>query len=207
MYLAPKIKTEIQEDIIYNHMKTNNLRQLTEAEKASLIYRYFYKIRSYEIPFAIAFPEKYARYSAQTLKASVSHWKNSPEVKEFESTLIETDKARLKKQINELYNKETKQAGNRPETGKENEAGNSEKITLPEDWINFQDITEFLKFCEIQANNLTDEKERQFYLKTISDLLRYKETETGTEEIQRFYTPVQCGNCPLYSQEASNLLE
>lgn len=189
-------------------MKTNNLRQLTEAEKASLIYRYFYKIRSYEIPFSIAFPEKYAKYSAQTLKASISHWKNSPEVKEFETTLIETDKARLKKQIGELYNKEAKQAGIRPETGKESQTGtaeDNEKETLLNNWVNFQDITQFLKFCEIQANSLTEEKERQFYLKTISDLLRYKETETGTEEVQRFYTPIQCGKCPLYNQEKSNL--
>lgn len=191
-------------------MKTNNLRQLTEAEKASLIYRYFYKIRSYEIPFSIAFPEKYAKYSAQTLKASVSHWKNSPEVKEFETTLIETDKARLKKQIGELYNKEAKQAGNRPETGEESQTGtaeDNEKETLLNNWVNFQDITQFLKFCEIQANSLTEEKERQFYLKTISDLLRYKETETGTEEVQRFYTPIQCGKCPLYNQGKSNLYE
>lgn len=193
-------------------MKSNNLRQLTEAEKASLIYRYFYKLRSYEIPFSIAFPEKYAKYSAQTLKASVSHWKNSPEVKEFESTLIEAEKARFSKQLNELYNKQPKQAGNRPETGKENETGTEDKNgsserlgTFPEAWINFQDITEFLKFCEVQANNLTDEKERQFYLKTISDLLRYKETETGTEDIQRFYTPVQCSKCPLYTEALNNL--
>ena len=83
--------------------------------------------------------------------------------------------------------------------GGENEGENGE-IPFAPNWVNFQDLQEFLKYCENQANLLQDEREKQFYLKTISDLLRYKENDNATNDIQRFYTPIQCKDCILYKE-------
>ena len=173
-------------------------RSLTEAEKAALLYRFYNGVKSFEPAFAIAFPDRYKRLEASSLKSAVSHWKNSPEVQEYNEQLKAADQARCIRVAN-LYRKSS-QAGQ--ETGTEQGAaageGEEGKVTFPDNWINFQDIEQFLNFCQVQANQLQDERERQFYLKTIADLMRYKEQDTSQYDIQRFYTPLQCSNCALY---------
>ena len=68
--------------------------------------------------------------------------------------------------------------------------------------MNFLDRDEFLKFLNDRANEIKDDKLRNDILKMLSDNLRYKDSEAGeNNDIQRFYTPILCQDCPLYQQE------
>jgi len=66
---------------------------------------------------------------------------------------------------------------------------------------NFLDRDEFLQFLNSRANAITDDKLRNDILKMLSDNLRYKDTERDeNNEIQRFYTPVNCESCEIYNK-------
>lgn len=65
--------------------------------------------------------------------------------------------------------------------------------------VDFRDREQFLNFLNAEANRIKDGKTRLDVLKMLSDLQRMKEAESGRNgEIQRFYTPLQCGDCELY---------
>lgn len=170
------------------------MRKLADIEKAVIVYKFYKQEKSYLNSFKIAFPDKWNKYTKGSLKSAVSTWKNSPEIKEFEKELYKEFKLLAIRTFPELLpNQNEERKGNQEE-------GNQEETFL-NNLVNFQDINEFLAYCEKQANLLTDEKEKQFYLKTLADLLRFKENDKGTEEIQRFYIPLNCCKCPLYMNE------
>lgn len=180
----------------------DNIRQLNDLEKAALLYKFYNGVKSFEPAFILSHPERAQRVTANSLKTLVSAWKRSPEVQNYLQDLNLTDKARAARitgQRNTTSNRTTDNETRRDETGKE------EKGIFPDDFTNFQNVQEFLNYCTNQANRLTDEKERQFYLKMISDLMQYKETDKGQNDIQRFYTPLQCSNCPLYKEGEKKL--
>ena len=173
------------------------LRQLTEIEKAALTYKYYNGVKSFEPAFILSHPEK--KLKPDSLKSSVSHWKNSPEVQNYLTELAARDKIRLQNYINSTRtNDNDKQPGteaNAETTGPETNGG-----TFSGSWINFRDINEFLKYCEAQANRITEEKDKQQYLKMIAELMRFKEQDKTTGDLQRFYVPLQCSKCPLYNK-------
>lgn len=181
-------------------------KPITEAEKAGLLYKYYNGIKSYKIAFCIAFPQRVERIKEENLNVEVSKWKNSQRVQNYVKTLQTLDNARLEnyarlKTKEMIQNPKTDTRGENGQERGSDQGGESGKGTLSDGWVNFQDISEFLNFCERQANIITDEKERQNYLKMISDLLRYKEQDTQEKEVQRFYTPLNCSQCPLYKKE------
>lgn len=70
------------------------------------------------------------------------------------------------------------------------------------EFLNLLDRDVFLDEINKRANKVTEEKEKREYLKMISDNLRYKDSENGeNNDIQRFYTPILCQDCPLYQKE------
>lgn len=70
----------------------------------------------------------------------------------------------------------------------------------------YTNLDEFLAAANRMANTLEDEKDKQFYLKTIADLMRFKEgSQDKNQDIQRFYTPLLCRECPLYKKESESL--
>ena len=70
----------------------------------------------------------------------------------------------------------------------------------------YTNLDEFLAAANRMANTLEDEKDKQFYLKTIADLMRFKEgSQDKNQDIQRFYTPLLCRECPLYQKESESL--
>lgn len=83
----------------------------------------------------------------------------------------------------------------------ETETRKNEKGETINDKTNFLDRDEFLKYLNDRANEIQDDKTRNDILKMLSDNLRYKDTERDeNNEIQRFYTPVNCENCEIYNR-------
>lgn len=188
------------------------LRQLTEIEKAALTYKYYNGVKSFEPAFIICHQDKKG-LKPTSLKTLVSHWKHAPEVQNYLAELEIKDKTRIAKYAGSIRTKPEPGQNNENGTGTDNSTGiktdengaeNNNGISFAPDWVNFRDLDSFLNFCETQANLLTDEKDRQTYLKMISELMQYKNRDSTNDEIQRFYLPLSCQYCPLY-QEKSKL--
>lgn len=71
-------------------------------------------------------------------------------------------------------------------------------LELPKN-VDFANRDDFISYCTAAANRVQDERQRLDYLKILADLQRFKESQTTeNNDIQRFYTPLKCCNCPLY---------
>lgn len=120
------------------------------------------------------------------VKARIYRWSNNQAVKEYMEHVRHTFEMRVDTVVAsklELVKKD-------PE------------YTHDSDSVDFRNLDEFLAEANIKANTLKDEKDKQFYLKTIADLMRFKEgSQEKNQDIQRFYTPLLCRQCPLYKKE------
>lgn len=173
------------------------LHEITELEKASLLLRHYNNEKSFKKAFLLSHPKQDPE--STSLDSTISRWKRSDQVQNFVLEIEQREKATIKAEILNLQRRKDNQT---PRDQDQDENGNGEKKreTLSEDWHNFTDLNEFLGFCEMQANLLTDEKDRKDYLKMIADLMRYKDQDKGNNDLQRFYTPLQCLSCPLYNE-------
>lgn len=81
-------------------------------------------------------------------------------------------------------------------------AANSKSRTKP---IDFTDKAQLLDFLNSQANAITDDKLRTDYIKMIADLVRMKAEEAPKSEIRRFYVPLRCQDCELYTKASERL--
>lgn len=152
---------------------------LTELEKSALLLRYWNGEKTFVNAFKLSHQTTANKIS---INALVSRWKNKADVKDFVNDIITK------------FNSPVKRAENRQKGA---EIGTGE--TTAGNYINFRDLDEFLNYCETRANVITDEKDRQKYLQMISELMRYKEHGTNDNELQRFYTPLKCHECPIYN--------
>ena len=153
---------------------------LTELEKGALLLRYWNGEKTFVNAFKLSHPETTA--NEISINALVSRWKNKPEIKQFANDIVTK------------FNAVAKGAENRQKGAEIGTGG-----TTAGNYINFRDLDEFLNYCETRANVITDEKDRQKYLQMISELMRYKEHGTNDNELQRFYTPLKCSQCPIYN--------
>lgn len=170
-----------------------SMRELTDAEKMVIHYAVLTSCEDWGLLYKVAIGEE--RYNKMTHKSKVtstSKWKNSEEVQK-ELRERQYDEHR-KKEETRIKEEERRGGTERPNTPKPQEV----------EQINFLDRDDFLKFLNTRANAITDDKLRNDILKMLSDNMRYKEAEKDTEnEIQRFYTPLICKDCPLYKAELS----
>lgn len=121
------------------------------------------------------------------LDSSASRWRNSKPVQEYQTALQIQLQETIKRNA-VIFNDSKLEDGER-------ETANTQTANK----IDFANRDEFINYCIQAANRVNDEKQRIDYLKMLADLQRYKETNTGTDgDIQRFYTPIKCSNCPLY---------
>lgn len=169
----------------------NPKKPLTDAEQVAIYYHVFADCHDWGKLFKVARGEEYYNSLTDKSKPSrISEWKNSERVQN------EVRKLQYEKQ-----RREEERQGNQTqeETRGETESQNPPKAKrLATDFLNRD---EFLKFLNTRANEITDDKLRNDILKMLSDNMRYKESENeGETEIQRFYTPQTCENCPIYNK-------
>lgn len=166
------------------------MENLTELEKASICFHVFGGCKDRKILFTIAEGEKRVnKLKENSLKVTINNWYNSHKIQEgikFYRTVQDHNKQEIiRKYLNSLETEPRKIEPQPAEIGK----------------TNFLDRDEFLQFLNDRANEIKDDKLRNDILKMLSDNLRYKDTERDeNNEIQRFYTPVTCENCPIYNK-------
>lgn len=178
---------------------------LTEREKAAIYYAVYAGIKDFKTLWQISRDKPVAEADPRNNGSNVSNWRHSAKVKNYFEQ-VERERARMiqeeRNQAVKEYELKAIQANGKQE--EETKSPNGEKTRSGV--INFQDRAQFLQYLNSQANTITDPKLKADYLKMLSDLLRFKETETGKDnEIQRFYTPISCNICPLY--QAKNEIE
>lgn len=169
-------------------MNNTHRYELTETEKAFITYLYFHNIKDWKPYYKLMYPDS----KAENLTVAVSHLRRSEKVQTYTEALKGIDKIR-------------RPSGAQTDGTKRNEIEQREKGKdgkFTDGKRDFTDLSDFLSYCNEQANNTTNEKDRQQYLKFISDLLSFKNSGNDTKtDIQRFYSPLQCLSCPLYQKE------
>jgi len=160
---------------------------LSELEKMALTYAHYEGIKKPSDIWLLCHTT--TSTGKRVIAKNASEWIHSDIVEEYRRSLVARDTARISIQVDDKL----KAMGG--------------QIALQENGgIDFTDLDSFFAFANKQANLLTEEKDRQFYLKTIADLMRFKEGSTeAKQDIQRFYTPQRCLDCPLYAKEKENL--
>ena len=169
---------------------------LTEYEKIALHYHVITGFEDWEKLYLMSHPGKnLTKVSAASLISYVSKWKNSQLIKDHIITL----QVQKRNEETEKQNQEGK-----TQTGKESEDRNGSNKKQPD--VNFLDRDEFLKFLNDRANEVQDDKLRNDILKMLSDNQRYKDIDKAeNQEINRFYTPLTCSDCPLYQEKQKTL--
>lgn len=171
-------------------MGRNKKLELTENEKAAVYYHVFAGCKNREILLRIAYgPDHVNGLALSTAKTKSNYWFNSFKIQKY----IE--------QIQEIKNNmiASGSVNNEDLKGDQTEPEDSKKA----EFLNLLDRDIFLDEINKRANKVTEEKEKREYFKMISDNLRYKDSETGeNNEVQRFYTPILCQDCPLYQKES-----
>lgn len=165
------------------------MEKLNDNTKAAIYYQLITGCKDKAVLFQIAEgKERYNKLTDKSKPVTVHKWYNTRPVQ---------------RAINEIrFELEQKKAflieeGKRIER---NETAKKEGLQLQGERINFLNPDEFLKFANIQANEIQDEKERRAYLEMIAKLMNYKDKEgTETEQIKA-YLPINCHNCELYKR-------
>lgn len=170
---------------------------LTDREKAVLTYAVTENIEDWRFLYMLASDKSVTsikKRSDDNIGASASTWKNNPSVKSYYLAKKVEYEGRLKQMI------ET-------ERQKWINADESEKAKIISESdtnmkIDFTDREQFMRFINKQLNEVEEEKDRQTYLKMISDNMRFKEDkpEKGDVDIMRFYVPLTCKDCALYKR-------
>lgn len=164
--------------------------QLNEQEQAAICFHVLGGCNDKAMLFRIACgADRYNKLKDKSKGVTVSKWYNLPKIQDgikIYRSIQERKKIELE---NEII------AGLEIETTKGTEDSDYIEKT------NFLDRDEFLQFLNHRANQIQDDKTRNDILKMLSDNLRYKDTERDeNNEIQRFYTPITCENCPIYNK-------
>lgn len=164
------------------------MEALTEFERAAIIFHVFGGCKDRRTLFQIAEGEnRVKRLNESSLKTTATNWYKSHKIQSG----IKYFQALKQDQENEII--QTYIASGETEPTK------PAKEPQQDGAVNFLDRDEFLQFLNDRANEITDDKLRNDILKMLSDNLRYKDTERDeNNEIQRFYTPITCENCPIY---------
>jgi len=155
---------------------------LSEIERAVITYQFVNGLKNWPDLYRLSHPTT----KAVNLTALTSRWKNSAEVKNYLDELKTRIQVKIANEAKRLV--------------KENEKGSGAPAAgTPAGGVNFTDINEFVAYLNQQANEINDTKDKQNYLKMLSDLLRFKDASTETD-ILRVYIPLSCYDCKLYKE-------
>lgn len=164
------------------------LTELTIQEKAALAYAYFENVTNAQEIFALGHDMSKYSTNAERAKVRANEWRRSPSVLDYYRTL----EAKFEHRVRSEVDAQLKVARTDP--------------TYTPGTVDFTNLDEFFAYANKQANVIQDEKDRQFYLKTIADLMRFKEgAQDKNQDIQRFYTPLLCRECPLHIEAEKQL--
>ena len=166
------------------------LKDLTPAQQAAIYLHVVGGFNDWPELFRIAEgAERYNKLTDKSKRQTVSKFKLSDAINEG----IQDLRYILSLKEKQIREDERRVVATEARTTEEGEPINEE--------TNFLDRDEFLQFLNTRANQTTDDKLRNDILKMLSDNLRYKDTERDeNNEIQRFYTPVNCVNCEIYNK-------
>lgn len=166
------------------------LQDLTPQQQAAVYFHVVANCNDWVILFQIAEGKKrYENLTELSKSRTVSKFKNSDAMQQSIQEL---------KYILSLKEKQIRED---ERAKRENEKTEGAADGCVNEKTNFLDRDEFLQFLNTRANQLKDDKLRNDILKMLSDNLRYKDTERDEKnEIQRFYTPVNCENCTIYNK-------
>lgn len=164
------------------------IKDLTKAQQAAIYFHVVAGCNEWVDLFQIAEgKERYNNLKDSAKGQTVSRWKNSDLIQQGIADLKYRLKIQEEEKERNLIERLKIEASQQEQPGAINEK------------TNFLDRDEFLAFLNTRANEIQDDKLRNDILKMLSDNLRYKDTERDeNNEIQRFYTPVICENCPIY---------
>lgn len=166
------------------------MNDLTEREKAALAYSWFENVNNSQQLYALC--HDMSQYSSNPIVAKnrANDWRRSAYVVEYWKSLEAKFEARVAAEVDSRL----KVARQDP--------------TYTPGSVDFTNLDEFFAYANKQANVIEDEKDRQFYLKTIADLMRFKEgAQDKNQDIQRFYTPLLCRDCPLHKEAEERMEE
>lgn len=169
------------------------MKPLTDTEKAAICYHIFAGCNDRAVLFLIAEgEERYKKLKPNSLKTTCNNWFNSHRIQEGmkEFKLIQEDRENRK--LEEIRRKE--------EPSEETEPSKREAKTTQAEAVNFLDPDEFLKFANLKANEIQDEKERRSYLEMIAKLMNYKDKDEEQQEQIKAYLPMICEKCELYKR-------
>jgi hypothetical protein len=167
------------------------IKGLNNQEKSALYFHIFERCEDWQTIFKIAIGEdRFNNLTEKAKQTSSSRWKNSASVQMTLRDIKDQIKAREERIKEEFRNEGFNAVETEP---REKKRKNSESET------DFLNRDEFLQFLNKRANETQDDKTLNDTLKMLSDNMRYKESENDkNNEIQRFYTPMVCKECPIY---------
>lgn len=169
------------------------MKELTESEKAAIVYHVYTGCKDRKKLYEIAYgPEKVNKLKENSLPVILSKWYNSHKIQDGIRLYQEQKKIDEKRIIEEH------------ERSQEIESTNGTTKPPTAEQINFLDPEEFLKHANQVANSCKDEKERRNWLEMIAKLMNYKDQNDGENtEIKRFYIMKTCENCEIYAKCAA----
>jgi hypothetical protein len=167
------------------------MKELNAIEKLVIHYHVLSGCDDWTLLYKTAYGvDKYNNLTDKTKQVNVSKWKRS--------NLVQNE---VKRAQYEHQRRQEEERAKMLNTLRETETPNKGETLANTKNVNFLDRDEFLEFLNGKANEITDDKLRNDYLKMLSDNMRYKDAEReGVEEIQRFYTPITCQDCPIYKR-------
>lgn len=176
---------------------------LTEREKAVLTYAAYEGIKDWRLLYKLAkdmsVSDAEKMMEHKSFANTLSKWKTMPAVSRFYATKCAEKEAREQALVDKAR-KEWLKSGDEKRADM---VGGATKSVLADDAIDFTDRDQFLEHINAKLNSgAMDEKDRQTYLKMISDNLRFKEDKPDKEEneIMKFYVPLTCEHCALYRE-------
>ena len=163
--------------------------QITVNERAAIVYHVAEDCNNRRELFIIAFGEDRLKpLKPNSQPVIINNWFRSHKIQQAINEYREIWKAKQAEIVKNWTSESVTEAtqGQKDETAKNG--------------VNFLNPDEFLQFANLQANEITDEKERREYLKMIASLMNYKDSDDSEQEQIKAYLPVNCQVCDLYKR-------
>lgn len=170
------------------------IKDITIQERAAAIaYVNSDDLNRYDLFIIAEGAERYNKLTDKSKKTIVNNWFNSHKIQE----LIKYYQDQKTQKENNII------ATVRPAADGDGENEATKTPTNPGhlEPVNFLNLDEFLKYANIQANSIKDEKERRNWVELIGKYMNFKDKdEAESTEIKRYYIMKTCENCEIYNK-------